>query len=154
MAFATGYLADPTAIGAGETIGDTNILFTAITFQDELQVGRFAKLDTGSLDNLDASATPVIAGVVTRNPAASVEDGDTIDSALYSKAEYLRQGLITVDVMTADTPAMFDTVFIQNTADADAGKASTVDDASTEPAPGNAEFLYEVQTDVWVIRLF
>lgn len=154
MSFATGYLADPQNVGAGEIKGDTNILFTASTFEDELKVGRFAKLDSGSLDNIDSSATPVIAGVVTRNPAAAVEDGDTIDSSLYSQVQYLRQGLITVDVVAADTPAMFDTVFVKNTADADAGKATTVDDATTEPVTGNAEFLYEVQANVWVIRLF
>lgn len=151
MAFPTGYLADPEAAGAGETVGTLNMILTATVFENALKIGRFAKLDTASIDNIDASATPVLAGVVTRNVALAIENGDTISSTLYSQIQYLRQGIVTIDVMAADTPALFGAVFVRNTADDDAGKASTADDANTEPS--TAEFLYEVQANVWAIRL-
>lgn len=151
MAFSTGYLDDPTNVGAGETLGVDNVILTATDFEDELKVGRFAKLDSGSIDNIDSSATPVVAGVVLRNVASAVEDGDTIDSAIYTQINYLRAGVVTVDVVAADTPAKFGSVFVKNTADADAGKATTVNDATTEAS--NAEFLHEVQTNVWAVRL-
>lgn len=152
MAFATGHLDDPQNVGAGETIGVDNVILTATTFEDELKVGRFAKLDAGSIDNLDSSATPTIAGVVLRNVASAVEDGDTIDADIYTQINYLRDGIVTIDVVAADTPTKFGTVYAKNTADADSGKASTVNDATTVDA--GAEFLHEVQTNVWAIRRF
>lgn len=152
MAFGTGYLSDPVKVGAGERFDPNSaIVLTARTFEDGLVVGRFAKLDSGSLDNIDSSSSPVIAGVVLRNAAGPVEDLSTIDGSLYSQVEYQRAGLVTVDVVAADTPAQFGDVFVKNTNDADAGKATTVDDGTTEAA--NAEFIEEVKTNVWLIRL-
>ena len=152
MGFPTGHLDDPKRAGAGETIGVDNISLTALTFENGLVAGRFAKLDTGSLDNIDASVAPVIAGVVLRKIEMPVEDGSAIDNTLYGSVEYLRQGVVTVDVMAADDPSALGPVFVKNTADADAGKATTVDDATTEAASG--EFLHEVQAGVWAIRLY
>lgn len=138
-------------VGAGERWSNTNISLAANVFEDGLRIGRFAKLDTGSIDNIDSSATPVIAGVVLRTASRAVEDVDTIDAALYGQIEYMRQGLVSVDVVSADTPAQFGDVFVKNTNDADAGKATTVDDATTVAA--DAEFIREVKADVWLIRL-
>lgn len=151
MSFSSARVDDIAKVGAGERYGQNLVILSSDNFEDELKVGRFAKLDTGRLDNIDASATPVIAGVVLRNVASAIEDGDTIDGAIHKQAEYMRQGLVTVDVVAADTPAQFGAVFVKNTADADAGKATTVNDATTEAA--DAEFIKEVDTDVWLIRL-
>lgn len=151
MAFPTGYLSDPQAVGAGETLGVDGIDLSADVFEDGLVIGRFAKLDTGSLDNIDASVAPVIAGVVLRNTASAVEDGNTITDANANIVEYRREGIVTVDVVSADSPAQFGIVYVKNAAGADAGKATTVNDATTVAA--DAEFLHEVQTDVWAIRL-
>ena len=157
MAFQTGYLADPVKVGSGERFGSVNIILSATTFEDSLKVGRFAKLDTGSIDNMDASATPVIAGVVLRNVASPVEDGGVIDSGLFGQVEYMRQGLVTVDVVTGDTPAQFGTVYANNTTDADYGKATTDATDGSDPAVDNidtgAEFIQEVQAGVWLVRL-
>lgn len=150
MAFSTGYLADPQAVGAGERYGSVNIIFTATTFEDNLKVGRFAKLDAGSLDNMDGSATPTIAGVVLRNVASPVEDGGVIDADLYGQCEYLRDGLVTVEVKTGETPAMFGEVFASNAGDADDGKALAVQ-GGTGIATGS-EFIREVSADVWLVR--
>lgn len=151
MAFPSAFTTDPIQVGAGELWGRNNIVLTARAFEDGLVIGRFAKLDAGSLDNVDSSATPVIAGVVLRNAANPIEDGSTIDGDLYKQCEYLRQGLVTVDVVAADTPAQFGAVFVSNTAGADAGKATTVDGEATVAA--NAEFIEEVKPNVWLVRL-
>jgi len=147
MSFATGYLGDPRKVGAGERYGEADIVLTALTFEDNLKVGRFAKLDTGSLDNVDGSATPVFAGVVLRNPANPVEDAGVIDSALYPQVEYLRQGLVTVDVKAGETPALFGRVYVSNAGDANDGLAT----ATNTDEPVNAEFITEVQSGVWLI---
>lgn len=149
MAFATGYLGDPQKVKGGERYGSCNIVLSATTFEDGLLVGRFAKLDTGSIDNVDGSATPTLAGVVLRNAASPVEDGAAIDGSLYSQVEYQRQGLVTVDVKTGETPAQFGAVYVSNAGDADDGLATATgtDEATT------AEFIEEVATDVWLIRI-
>lgn len=152
MSFSTGYLADPVKVGAGERFDPkADTVLSASTFENGLAVGRFAKLDAGSIDNIDSSASPVVAGVVLRKASNPIEDASTIDSNLFGQVEYLRAGLVTVDVVAADTPAQFDSVFVKNTNDADAGKATTVDDATTEAA--NAEFIQEVKANVWLVRL-
>lgn len=147
MSFATGQLDDQQQIGAGERHGLTQVILTALTFEDNLKVGRFAKLDTGSLDNFDGSATPVPAGVVLRNVAAPVEDGAVIDADLYSQVEYVRQGLVTVNVKAGETPGLFGRVYISNAGDANDGLATAT---NTDEAV-NAEFISEVQDDVWLI---
>jgi len=149
MAFTTGYLDDPQNVGAGERLGTVHAIFSATTFENGLKVGRFAKLDTGSLDNFDGSATPVIAGVVLRNVANPVEDAATIDSALYSQVEYMRQGLVTVDVKSGETPAKFGRVYISNAGDANDGLAT----ATNTDVDANAEFIEEVQSGVWLIYI-
>lgn len=147
MAFATTHLDDPQNVGAGERLGVTHLILSATSFEDGLKVGRFAKLDTGRLDNFDGSATPVIAGVVLRNVANPVEDLATIDSALFSQVEYQRQGLVTVDVKTGETPAKFGRVYISNAGDANDGLAT----ATNTDVDANAEFIEEVQAGVWLI---
>lgn len=151
MPFATGHLDDMNKAGSGQLIGERNIVLSHVAFEDQLVVGRFAKLDAGSIDNIDASVAPVVAGVVLRDPAGALEDGNKVPAAYNSHIEVARTGLITVDVVAANTPAMFGAVFVINVAGADAGKATTLDDATTEPA--NAEFIEEIQSGVWSIRL-
>jgi len=149
MSFATGYVDDPQNIGAGERLGTVHAIFSATTFENGLKVGRFAKLDTGSIDNFDGSATPVIAGVVLRNVANPVEDAATIDNTLYSQVEYMRQGLVTVDVKTGETPTKYGRVYISNAGDANDGLAT----ATNTDVPANAEFIEEVQSGVWLIYI-
>ena len=148
MAFATGLIGDPQKIGSGERYGTINIILAQTTFEDQLVVGRFAKLDTGSIDNMDGSETPVIAGVVLRNVSSPVEDTDAIDSALYSTVNIMRQGLITVDVKTGETPALFGRVYVSNAGDANDGMATAT---NTDAVVVNAEFIEEVKTGVWLV---
>jgi len=151
MPFTQTILLDVPQVDSGEIYGVNNTLFSATVFEDGLVAGRFAKLDTGSIDNMDASVAPVIAGVVKRSISNAIEDNGLFDTDITNKIEYLRSGLITVDVITGITPAAFGPVFAHNVADANVGKATTTDDATTEPT--NAEFIQEIKTDVWLIRL-
>ncbi len=150
MAFPTGYQADPTQIGGGERQGGgTNLALT--TFEDGLLIGRFAKLDAGSIDNMDGSATPVIAGVPLRNVAAPVEDGAAVDASLYEKIELRRSGLVTVFVKTGETaPALFGTVYASNAGDANDGLATST---GTDVEVPNCEFIEEKAAGVWLVRL-
>jgi hypothetical protein len=153
MSFSTGYLADPKKSGSGEFYGDNCTILSASTFENGLKVGLFAKLDAGSLDNLDASATPVIAGVVLRSVTTAVEDGDTIDLDYRSYAEYLRSGLVSVQAKSGESPTFGAAVFAYNVADANIGKATLVDSAATEPT--NAEFVevLDAVNNIWLVRL-
>lgn len=149
MAFDTGYLSDPVRVGAGERYDPkADLILTATAFEDNLRVGRFAKLDTGSLDNFDGSATPAVAGIVLRKASSPVEDTDVIDSDLYSQCEYARKGLITVAVKDGETPAQFGQVYVSNGGDADDGLATATDTDVT--APG-WEFIKEIKTGVWLV---
>lgn len=149
MAFPIAYSDDPTKVAGGERYGANIIALTATSFEDQLKVGRFAKLDTGRIDNMDGSATPVIAGIVLRNVANVVEDGGVIDSAIYSQIEYGRQGIYTVDVKAGETPALFGRVYVSNAGDANDGLAT----ATNTDIAVNAEFIMEIQTNVWMIYL-
>lgn len=149
MSFASGYLGDPKQVGAGERFGTNQVILTSRDFEDGLKVGRFAKLDTGSIDNMDGSSTPTIAGVVLRNVANATEDALTVDSDLYSQAEYAREGMVTVAVKDGETPTQFGIVYASNAGDADDGLA-TATDTDIETA---AEFIEEVQSGIWLIRL-
>lgn len=146
MPFSTGSINDPQAIGGGERLGVSNIILTALDFEDGLKVGRFAKLDAGSLDNMDGSGTPTIAGVVMRNVANPVEDGAVIDADLFEQVEFMRKGMTTVDVKAGETPAMFGAVYASNAGDADDGLAVTSAGIDVK-----AEFIAEIQPGVWSI---
>lgn len=147
MAFDAVRTDDPTKVGAGERFGTNQLILTARSFEDNLRVGRFAKIDTARLDNMDGSATPVIAGVVLRNVANPVEDDATVDADLYSQVDFIRQGLVSVRVKTGETPSRFDRVYVSNAGDANDGMAT----ATNTDVAVNAEFIEEIQTGVWLI---
>jgi hypothetical protein len=147
MAFATTHLDDPQNVGAGERYGVVNTILSTNEFEDGLRVGRFAKWDTGQLDNMDGSATPTIAGVVLRNVANPVEDAATVDADLQTNTEYIRSGLVSVRVKAGETPARFGRVYASNAGDANDGMAT----ATNTDVVTNAEFIEEIQTGVWLI---
>lgn len=142
MAFASGFLADPQRVGSGERFGDNVIVLGTPDFGEGLFVGRFAQLVGTEVINMAAGENTVVAGVVLRNVAAAVEANGVIDKSLTSAVEYVRSGLVTVDLRDGDVPLQFAPVF----ADVD-GKAST---AGVETG---AEFIREEQAGVWLVRL-
>lgn len=140
-------------IGSGVATDIYNQLVLSFdTYEDELRAGRFAKLDSGSLDNLDGSASPVVAGVVLRNTNNPIEDGATFEQNFFAHVDTLRHGIVTVDVVDADTPVKFGTVYAVNASGsgADFGKATT---NSTNNVEINAEWIEEVTSGVWTIYM-
>lgn len=106
-------------------------------WEEGLVPGRFVKYDAGSIDLLDASATPVIAGVVRRKIASALENVTytKLGIAPDQVAEVVNFGFVTVDVPTGVTPAKFGQVYAVNATGANAGKATTVS-ASNVAVPG------------------
>lgn len=147
MPFATPHLNDPQRTGAGERYGDNVVVLSAALFAPALNVGRFARMNGATLTNMDATATPNVAGVVLRSPAASIEAGLTIDANLTSAVEYVRAGLVTVEVLTGQAePAAFAAVFAHNTG-AESGRAAVAGIAT------GAEFIRVERPGVWLVRL-
>jgi hypothetical protein len=150
MAFATGYLADPAKVRGGERFGNTNIILSAARGDwSGINVGRYAQVKAGIIEDMDGTATPTIAGVVLRLAANAVEDGSVLDSNLFDHMEYLRQGLVTVDVKAGETaPSLFGAVQASNAGDANDGLAVATGGIDT-----NSEFLRVVAPNVWLVRL-
>lgn len=149
MAFATGTLNDIAGVGSGERYGKSNVELSATVFEDGLIVGRFAKLDTASIDLLDGSATPSLAGVVLRSVSMDLESGQAIDADIYNQIAYMRSGLCTVAVKTGESPAVLGRVYVSNDGDANDGLAT----ATNTDVAVNAEFIMEIKTDTWLIYL-
>ena len=150
MAFETGYLSDFNKVGAGEEYGVNNRILGHRSYEDGLKVGRFAKVDSGRLDNMDGSATPVIAGVVIRTPTTSVEADGTIDADLTTgSVSYMQSGFVTVEVKAGQTPTYKGTVYASNAGDANDGTAQT---GATNGVDTGAIFIEEIQSGVWLIE--
>jgi hypothetical protein len=129
MAFNNTVLETQPDLMAGEVIASAPHSVSAFEVWEEgLVPGRFVKYASGSIDLLDVSATPVIAGVVRRKIASAIEN------ATYTKlgiapdqvAEVCNFGFVTVEVPAGVTPAKFGQVYAVNIAGADIGKATTV----------------------------
>lgn len=151
MAFNNAILEESVGLGSGELLPDTNGLTLAFeTFEDGLVQGRFCKYDSGSVDNLDASATPTIAGITRRLISGEIgvstyrNTGDIINTA----AEVVTSGLMTVDVVSGLSPAKYGVVYAENQTAGQYGKATTV---STGNVATNWVFWKEVSTDVWLV---
>lgn len=150
MAFTSARTDDIRVVDSGELFGSTNIVLTESNFEDNLVMGRFAKHDSGRLDNMDASASPVVAGVVMRMPQNAIEDGATVDADLFETIDYVRTGMVSVDALTTETPTKFQQIYAVNTAGADVGKASVT---STNNVDANAEYVRTIKSGVWLVRL-
>jgi len=152
MPFDTAVKQDVDGLDAGELfgghVGNTDAF---IDFEDGLNIGRFAKYDTGSLDNLDNSATPKIAGVVKRNLTGDLTKTvyDTEDDV----ADLVNFGYVTVEVVDGDTPAKYGAVYAHNdsASTVDYGRATTTTTNNVEVV--GADFWKEIKTNVWVVRL-
>lgn len=153
MAFTNTVLETSPALGSGEVIKSKPYNTEAFgTFEDGLIQGRFAKYDTGSIDNLDGSATPKIAGIVRRKISGEVgvatyrTTGDIIDYT----AEVHTFGMATVDVVSGNTPAKYGIAYAVNAAGSGAnfGKATTT---ATNNVDSGWVFWEELQAGVWLV---
>lgn len=144
----------------GELGEGATIVLSTTDYENGLLIGRFAQILSGTLSNMDGTATPLVAGVVLRGTNDLVEKpGEAASELPFYASEpnqnYVRQGLVTVKLSAASgTPAQFGQVYAVNqAANADNGYASTLDDDTTDAV--NAEFIEPVVDggNIWWVRL-
>ena len=160
MAFKDTTLQDNPDLGAGEVIKASPHNVSAFElFEDGLVEGRFCKFDTGSIDNLDASATPVIAGIARRKITGEIGTGiySTTGQEIDQVAEVINFGFATVNVTDAASPAKYDAVNVINDGTADAGKATEAAVSATSPfdiiSAGDVVFWEQKAAGVWLVRI-
>jgi len=156
MSFNSTVLQDNLDLPAGEFISASPYNVSAFeVFQDGLVEGRFCKFDTGSIDNMDASATPVVAGIVRRKVTGEIGAGvySTSGQAIDQVAEVINFGFATVTVTDAATPAKYDAVQFVNAATADAGKATDAAVAAGIVNAGDVVFWEQKAANVWLVRI-
>lgn len=147
-------LRDQLDLGAGSVIASAPHSVQGFEVWEEgLVPGRFVKHDTGSIDLLDTSATPLIAGVVRRKIASALENPNytKLGIAPDQVAEVVNFGYVTVEVPTGVTPAKYGQVYAVNIAGADIGKATTVS-ASNVAVPG-CVFWEVKRANVWLVLI-
>lgn len=152
MGFANEVTTNAPGLDAGIEIGSKphNIEAYSTFESGVVTIGRFAKYDTGSIDALDGSATPKIAGVV-RNKLNRAMGETTYTTAKDSVIEVVDFGHVTVEVTAAATPSKFDPVYVVNATGVDSGKATQ--DSTGNLLVSNAVFWEQIKTGVWVVRL-
>jgi hypothetical protein len=156
MSFNNTVLQDNLDLPAGEFISASPYNVSAFeVFEDGLVEGRFCKFDAGSIDNMDASATPVVAGIVRRKVTGEIGTGiySTSGQAIDQVAEVINFGFATVTVTDAATPAKYDAVNFVNAATADAGKATDAAVAAGIVSAGDVVFWEQKAANVWLVRI-
>lgn len=157
MAFNNTVIEEHLDLPAGEVLKASPHNVSAFdVFEDGLIEGRFAKFDTGSIDNLDGSATPVIAGIVRRKPTGEIGEGvyRTSGEGYDSVAEVINFGFATVAVTETADPSKYDAVNIINAVDnADNGLATDAAVAAGIISAGDVVFWEEKQPGVWLVRI-
>lgn len=154
MAFNTTVVTTPPDLMPGEFIAASPYNCSAFDVWEEgLVPGRFVKYDTGSIDLLDTSATPVIAGVVRRKISSALENltYTKLGIAPDQVAEIVNFGFVTVEVLAGDTPARFQQVYAVNTAGANLGKASET--ATNNVAVPGCVFWEAKRPNCWLVLI-
>lgn len=155
MAFTDTVLGQIIDLGAGEVITASPYNVSAFElFENGLIEGRFCKFDTGSIDNLDASVTPTIAGIVKRKVSGEIGTGvySTTGQEIDQVAEVINFGFATVTVQDAADPSKYDPVYAINLDTAERGKATQDSGASGALAITNCVFWEEKAAGVWLVR--
>lgn len=127
------------ATGVGELWGVGGFKMTTRDFDANIKIGTFAGFDGGTLTS---GHSPEV--VVLRDLNEDLEQVDGGFNPATSQIPILRQGAVTVAVTTGNTPDVFARVYMNVD-----GKATT---DNTKPAT-TAEFIREIQTDIWLVRL-
>ena len=150
MAFGSSRTDEIGKVGAGEIIGTPGVVSSYNTFEAGLLGGLFAKYVSGGVELMDASATPVVAGVVKRDITGAIEDDGAYSADNNIYADVIESGLVTVSVRSGLTISKFDPVYAYNAAGADVGKGTNV---ATDAVAVDGYFYKEIDTNVWAIRL-
>ena len=156
MAFNDTVLQGVRDLPAGEVIAASPYNVSAFeVFQDGLVEGRFAKFDSGSIDKLDGSATPVIAGVAKRKVTGEIGSGvySSSGQAIDQVAEMVNFGFVTVTATDAATPTKYDPVYTINADTAEAGKVTQDSGATGALLVEDAVFWEVKSSGVWLVRI-
>lgn len=156
MAFNSAVLQNISDLPAGEAITASPSNTSAYeVFQDGLIEGRFVKFDTGSVDILDTSATPVIAGIAKRKVTGEIGTGiySTSGQEIDQVAEVINFGFATVTVQDAADPAKYDPVYTINLDSAEAGKATEDSLAAGALLVADVVFWEQKAANVWLVRM-
>jgi len=156
MAFNNTVLQDNPDLGAGEFIAASPYNVSAFErFENGLVEGRFVKFDTGRIDNMDASASPVVAGISRRKITGEIGTGiySTTGTAVDQVAEVINFGFATVTVTDAADPSRYDAVNFVNAATADAGKATDAAVTAGIVSAGDVVFWEQKAINVWLVRI-
>jgi len=150
MPFTNAVLSENKKLGAGEVITSKPYNTEVFkTFEDGIIQGRFCKYDAGSIDMLDNSSTPKIAGITKRKIGGEI--GVTTYTASKDMSVSIHNfGMVTVDVVSGNTPVKYGTVYAVNASGsgADFGKATTT---STNNVDTGCIFWEQVDTNVWSV---
>lgn len=156
MSFDNAVLEEAPDLDAGEVIKSSPHSVQAFeVFEDGLIEGRFAKYDSGSLDNLDASATPKVAAIVKRKVTGEIGGGvySTTGQSIDSVAEGITYGYATVTVQDAADPTKYDPVYAINLDSDERGKATEDSGATGALAVANVDFWEQKAANVWLVRI-
>lgn len=152
MAFDNAVLSENKKLGAGEVIPSKPYnTETFKVFESGIIQGRFCKYDTGSIDMLDGSSTPKIAGITKRKVGGGIEVS-TYTSTSDTAIAVHNFGLVAVDVVSGNTPAKYGTVYAVNASGsgADFSKATTT---STNNVDTGCVFWEQTDTNVWLVLI-
>lgn len=156
MAFTNAVLQEVQDLPAGEVIKASPHNVSAFeVFEDGLIEGRFVKFDSGSIDLLDASSTPVVAGVAKRKVTGEIGSGiySTSGIEIDQVAEVINFGFATVTVTDAADPTKYDPVYAINAATAESGKATEDSGATGALAVSDCVFWEQKASGVWLVRI-
>ena len=156
MAFKDTTLQDNPDLPAGEVIKASPYNVSAFElFEDGLIEGRFCKFDAGSIDNLDASDTPVIAGIARRKITGEIGTGiySTSGQEIDQVAEVINFGFATVTVTDTADPAKYDAVNVINDGSADDGKATEAAVTTGIISADDVVFWEQKAAGVWLVRI-
>ena len=159
MAFNNTALQSNPDLPAGEVITASPYNVSAFEiFEDGLIEGRFCKFDTGSIDNMDASGTPVIAGIVKRKITGEIGTGiySTSGMEMDQVAEVINFGFATVTVSGDADPSKYDAVNVVNDGTGEDGMATEEAVSTGESldiiSAGDVAFWEQKATGVWLVR--
>lgn len=159
MAFTTTVAANIPDLGAGEVIKSAPYDVQSYpNFAEGLKAGRFCRIASGELKNLDGSETPVLVGIPRRKVT-----GDIASASFYTKqgqgfdavAEVIEYGYATVEIASTASPSKRAAVNIINKADdttGDNGRATEEAVTTGIIASDGCIFWEEKSPGVWLIR--
>lgn len=156
MAFTNTVLFDNKDLPAGEVIAASPHNVSAFdVYENGLTEGRFVKYDAGSVDRLDASATPSIIGIARRKITGEIGEGlyNLEGVAVDQVAEVINLGYASVTVTDAAAPTRYAPVYAINVNSVESGKATQNAGETGAVLVPNVIFWEEKQAGVWLVRM-